>query len=220
VDTTGVTALEHRVAGLAKRIRDPLNKTVARVTDPVTRVTDRLAASLTDAGLVSPTASAATGVALSAAGILQAEGESRGDWAMTLSGAPGAGPLPNPGAIDLGPFANAYPTGADNLEIAGIRTSAPRDGEKVLSPETRSPFAGHAGPAIDRLGGSPSPNLPLPAPESPATAVADSGGPTFLPIVALLALLALVAPAATRRLGGAPGFRAPTQFVCALERPG
>jgi hypothetical protein len=139
---------------------------------------------------------------------------------MTFSPSPSAGPLSNPGAIDLRPIADAYPVAADSFEVAGIRTSTPGDGEKVLSPETKSSFAGHAGQTINHPGGSPSPNLPLPAPESPATAVADSGGPTFVPIVALLALLALVAPAATRRLGGAPDFRAPTQFVCALERPG
>jgi hypothetical protein len=73
--------------------------------------------------------------------------------------------------------------------------------------------------AVNRA--SPTPlNVPLPAPESPAIAVADSGGTSFIPIAALLALLALVAPAVTRRLGKAPDFRAPTPFTCALERPG
>lgn len=69
-------------------------------------------------------------------------------------------------------------------------------------------------------GGHTPSHLPPPAPDSPATAVASSGGTSFVPLAALLALLALAAPATLRRLGRAPDFQVPTRFVCALERPG
>lgn len=72
-----------------------------------------------------------------------------------------------------------------------------------------------------RPAGGPAPSdLPAPAPESPASAPAGSGGTSFVPIAALLALLALAPPATLRRLGRAPDFQVPTRFVCALERPG
>jgi hypothetical protein len=60
-------------------------------------------------------------------------------------------------------------------------------------------------------------DAPLPDPGAIASGTGDS---SFVPFVALLALLALVAPASMRRLREAPDFRAPTPFVCALERPG
>jgi hypothetical protein len=63
-------------------------------------------------------------------------------------------------------------------------------------------------------------DVPLPAPESPGAIAPGSGGPIFVPIAALLALLALAAPAILRRLGEVPAFRPSTPFVCALERPG
>jgi len=70
-------------------------------------------------------------------------------------------------------------------------------------------------------GGSPAPSdPPLPAPGSPGAVAPGSGGPIFIPFAALLALLALVAPAILRRLGEVPGFRPLSPFVCALERPG
>jgi len=63
-------------------------------------------------------------------------------------------------------------------------------------------------------------NPPQPAPGSSQAGTAGAGGTSFIPIAALLALLALAAPAILRRLGEGPGFRPPTPFVCALERPG
>jgi hypothetical protein len=69
--------------------------------------------------------------------------------------------------------------------------------------------------------GDPAPlNIPLPAPGSPGASAPGSGDAFFVPFAALLALLALVAPASMRRLREAPDFRAPIPFVCALERPG
>lgn len=68
------------------------------------------------------------------------------------------------------------------------------------------------------------PNNPLPARPAPPFrspgATPGSGGSLFVPVVALLALLALAAPATFRRRMEVPDFLAPTPFVCALERPG
>ena len=71
-------------------------------------------------------------------------------------------------------------------------------------------------PAGDR----PAPGDPLPAPFEAPGAGAGSSGSFFVPLAALLALLALAAPASFRRRREAPGFLAPVPFVCALERPG
>jgi hypothetical protein len=61
---------------------------------------------------------------------------------------------------------------------------------------------------------------PPPFPTLPQTAASGLGSSSFVPIVALLALLALVVPAILRRLREVPSFRAPLLFVCVLERPG
>ncbi len=60
---------------------------------------------------------------------------------------------------------------------------------------------------------------PMPSPGSLAAAASGSGGSSLVPIAALLALLALAAPAILRRLGEGPGLRAPPSFVCALDAP-
>jgi len=70
-------------------------------------------------------------------------------------------------------------------------------------------------------------NAPVP-PDSPGfpsgsttgVGTSGSGATFFVPIAALLALLALASPAILRRLRELPDFPAPTPFVCALERPG
>lgn len=68
-------------------------------------------------------------------------------------------------------------------------------------------------------GSRPDRPAPAPPPESPGVA-SGSGGSFFVPLAALLALLALAAPATFRRPREALDFLAPTPFVCALERPG
>ena len=61
----------------------------------------------------------------------------------------------------------------------------------------------------------------VPPPTSPQSAAAGSGGSSsFVPVAALLALLALAVPATCRRFKEKPAFPAPAPFVCALERPG
>jgi hypothetical protein len=70
--------------------------------------------------------------------------------------------------------------------------------------------------AVPQTGGGP-----LKPPSELSQAVASGlGGSSFVPIVALLALLALVAPTIFRRLREMPDLLAPIPFVCALERPG
>ncbi len=59
-----------------------------------------------------------------------------------------------------------------------------------------------------------------PAPEMLSAAASGSGGSTLVPIAALLALLALVAPAISRRLREMADLSPPLPFACALERPG
>jgi hypothetical protein len=122
-------------------------------------------------------------------------------------------------AATPGRSAGGYLARTDSVETEGIPALSSSPSEETFSRAGVSGIA-FASTSTRHLG-SPAPaDVPLPAPGSPATAVADSGGTSFVPIVALLALLALVAPAATRRLGKAPDFRAPSPFVCALERPG
>ena len=57
-------------------------------------------------------------------------------------------------------------------------------------------------------------------PGSPGATAPGTGASFFVPLAALLALLALAAPAILRRFREVPDFRSPTPFVCALERPG
>jgi MYXO-CTERM domain-containing protein len=61
---------------------------------------------------------------------------------------------------------------------------------------------------------------PTPSPLAPQTGAPGSAPSSFIPIVALLALLALAAPAIRRRPREGPVCSPPAPFVCALERPG
>ncbi|HEX5376134.1 MAG TPA: hypothetical protein VFW48_08240 [Solirubrobacterales bacterium] len=82
----------------------------------------------------------------------------------------------------------------------------------------------HSVPMNSMTGTPPDDRTPLDGPITPAPgssgAAAGPTGSFFVPLAALLALLALAAPAVLRRFGEAPDFRPPTPFVCALERPG
>lgn len=88
------------------------------------------------------------------------------------------------------------------------------------------PAAGPIGVPPDRpgqpaeTGSPPSDPGPTPLPDLPQVIASGASSSFVPPIAALLALLALAAPAILRRLGEAPDFRAPAPFVCALERPG
>jgi hypothetical protein len=107
-------------------------------------------------------------------------------------------------------------------EISGL--GAPREPESLSfhRPPAFAPSSAFGqessvnGPGDRSPGKAPPPTR---VPDAPA-ALAGSSSSFFIPLVALLALLALVAPAIHRRLRAAPDLRAPTPFVCALERPG
>lgn len=71
--------------------------------------------------------------------------------------------------------------------------------------------------ASDGPTGPPVPDLPPPA---QIGAEVGAGGTNFLPLLGLLALLALAAPRGYRRRMAVRDFPVPTPFVCALERPG
>lgn len=135
-----------------------------------------------------------------------------------------------------GSLLQGIPTGylgeSEGFEL--LRAELPR---VALGPENVLPrgsadgtraFSGDAGVHFESLmspgGDSHQPHLPhqplLPLPGSSLAGASGWGGSSFVPIAALLALLALVVPAIIRRLREAPDLRAPTLFVCALERPG
>jgi MYXO-CTERM domain-containing protein len=128
--------------------------------------------------------------------------------------------LPSTAAIDPPLSLGAYLIDASVFRIANVAGSMPKNWEMGLFPSIAAAETAFAGPSDERSGNPARPDLPPPAPQSPATAGGSSGGSSFVPVVALLALLALVAPTARRRLGEVAAFRAPTPFVCALERPG
>jgi hypothetical protein len=116
--------------------------------------------------------------------------------------------LPEPGGVE------AIATGS--------RASESSDGPAMRPAGTGDANAILAATAIGRSRSqNPAPlDVPLPAPGSPGAIAPGSGSPIFVPLAALLALLALAAPAILRRLGEVPDFRPPAPFVCALERPG
>jgi hypothetical protein len=106
------------------------------------------------------------------------------------------------------------------LDVRGVAgTPAPGDDPSQVSVDVASHSLGTTGGRPEGLVPL-DPNSPTHSLEGPQVAASASGGSSFVPIAALLALLALAAPATLRRLGEVPDCRAPTPFVCALERPG
>jgi MYXO-CTERM domain-containing protein len=127
------------------------------------------------------------------------------------------------GVHSIGSSVDAGPFWLKALSASGVQEK----GQSPTAGRIESAFAfvsDHPGSSTINHRSSPSPapsRLPLPAPESPGGIEGGgSGGSFFVPLVALLALLALVAPATLRRRLEAVDFPLPTQFVCALERPG
>lgn len=122
------------------------------------------------------------------------------------------------GGLASTPYTGVHTLGTKDFGVVETRAAKPT-GATAPSPTDllRAAFAGGAHGDL----GSPVPlKLPVPVPGSPTHAVPDAGGPSFVPIAALLALLALVAPATLRRLGRGADFHPPIPFICALERPG
>jgi hypothetical protein len=191
------------------------------------------------AGPATPVTEATKAVAQ---GALDAIGPAAGEALLRpveLLPEPATGPMPDALSLPQPPLPSSSfsrpLTGASPLrspvELGGIETIAADSGVADLLGasatarlSTVAVAAALAGTAVDRTAtraGSPAPlNLPPPAPGSPEAVVPGAGGSLFVPLAALLALLALVAPAALRRVGEVPDFRPPTPFVCALERPG
>jgi hypothetical protein len=216
-DARAVADSRGRLSGLVQGIRRDRVSTAARATD-------QLSAALTNPALrpddllnsIAPTADQIA----APTGLQPGREESSAKGTMSFPPLARVGLFEIQGAIASAPSTELYAMEASEFEGGKIPALMPRHGEQAISAGTAlpSPFLAHR--SADRPG-SPAPSdVPLPAPESPATAVPDSGGTSFVPIVALLALLALAASAAMRRFGKAADFRAPTSFVCALERPG
>ena len=98
-----------------------------------------------------------------------------------------------------------------------LRIGAPSEFGAAPTLPGASFFTGTA----QRFNGPVSPHSPEPPSGSTTRVDATGSGATiFVPIAALLALLALASPAILRRLREPPDLPAPTPFVCALERPG
>lgn len=117
---------------------------------------------------------------------------------------------PQPSELDFGAapqFLSLFAPGP-SADLFSALPTRPRYGSPIAS--GRHP--GGAAP-IER-------DRPNPASHSALSVGSGAGASFFVPIAALLALLALAAPAILRRFREAPGCRAPTPFVCALERPG
>jgi hypothetical protein len=90
----------------------------------------------------------------------------------------------------------------------------------LSTPPTAAPRSGTAAASSSSPRHPSTPPSPLPVPAPASTAPGGGQVSFFVPLVALLALLALAAPAISRRLGEAVGPPPPVPFICALERPG
>ena len=151
------------------------------------------------------------------------------------AGAPAASAVPTP----VPPISEAARPGGLELGVEGIRDAAGGVGHEALDRHAATPAAtalgAGGGPltiAASSASSTPSPQSaehPAPAPErpgppplfpAPSSASSGPGGVIFVPFAALIALLALSAPATFSRLREVAGPRAATPFVCALERPG
>ncbi len=150
----------------------------------------------------------------------------------------GQPPLPGPAPQlgDEGPslsFENAVPLetrpvtgwidGLDLRELFAPASPGPQAHGSLLESSPIDPVGvaaeSHASPS--EAPDHPSPSGPGPVSGfSTGASPGPGGGSFFVPIAALLALLALTAPATSRRWKAALAAPAPSQFVCALERPG
>ncbi len=130
----------------------------------------------------------------------------------------GAGSAPVPLAADV-PQPYRGPVGAGLPPLASTQDALEQTAfTHVLAAPAAIDFHSSSTPGGGRS--QPSPGEPPPPPFQAPDTVAGSGASFFVPLAALLALLALAAPATFRRRREVPGFLAPVPFVCALERPG
>jgi hypothetical protein len=221
-------AAKHDVPTLAESVRRDSAERIAKVrrssTESVAALTDRIP-NVPDApspssllNLLNPPSAESP---LSTPGPLQSEGRS-----------PWKGALGFPG-IHVGSFLRWTPIASLRYIGGALRLQRVPNAEgvdarpgsaKVLETVLPATVVAHAGAdsarAAPRAQGPAPLDAPPPSPNSPAAIAPGSGDAFFVPFAALLALLALVAPASRRRLREAPEFRPPIPFVCALERPG
>lgn len=129
---------------------------------------------------------------------------------------PGSASAPSTQAEPVGPAGLdallMAPAERPVASLATVLLAAPQRGGLPRANESDTPAS--AAPSPD-----PAAPLPLPAPLS-GSASPGGGFTSFILIAALMALLAIAAPALLRRFIDTGGIGPPVAFVCALERPG
>ncbi len=221
--TTVVTATGDRASKLVGEVGQVAAKTVASVDDQAQQLSglsEEAGATVAGAagfgnpprteGLLQPTGAPSSGVLSSPGESPVSESPVFRENALNTHGAGAAQPVGVLPRVHVGGVGSS--SRYRGFPGAGSWLGALESLDGVQStPMSRTTGAGSNDPAP--LDG------PAPAPGSSAAA-AGSTGSFFVPLAALLALLALVAPATLRRLGEVPASRPPVPFVCALERPG
>jgi hypothetical protein len=119
-----------------------------------------------------------------------------------------------PGGIE--PLQLSTPDRSGGSGVRGHSLPMPSTGADLLSSGGSEVWGNRPAPADGSDGNGPS----GPPPQTSPPAASGLGGSFFVPIAALLALLALVTPAITRRLKEMVDLSPPLPFACALERPG
>jgi len=123
-----------------------------------------------------------------------------------------------PAREDSSPEGSAPGLGdVEPVRLRPIPVDAPEDFLPSISAESHS--SAYPGAGFDSPRPAP-PSRSTPVPGSSSGALSGSGFGSSVPLAALLALLALAAPAILRRFGEVPAVPAPAPFVCGLERPG
>lgn len=110
--------------------------------------------------------------------------------------------------------------GHSHSTAAGISGLARPNGPLGVLAALPSPSGDAAVGLAPERSNDPAPGIPLQLPAPSGAAGGSLGTSFFIPFAALLALLALAAPAISRRHWEPPAFVPPTPFVCGLERPG
>jgi hypothetical protein len=104
---------------------------------------------------------------------------------------------------------------------SSIKAGAAGSPPSFVAPGSSASAAAGAVSATPERPARPDVPQPLPAPAPATAATSGAGGSTiFIPVAALMALLALSAPAILRGLKEAGAMRPSAPFLCALERPG
>ena len=134
-----------------------------------------------------------------------------------------------PGTIDAGPRLQApVPTGTVTSPLAGSAPERARLLERgvhsrsSLSPSPPVPLGVDraSAPRAAQAGGPVRPSAPERSPSDRAPVGSGAGGSNFIPLLGVLALLALAAPRGYRRRMAVRDLPVPTPFACALDRPG